>query len=82
MLICGRNYKGTMSENCSECKVTDDENHRLNECSKFRSTNRYDNASKIQFDDIYTNDASKVSQVVNEIDKVWNLEYGGNKMQI
>merc|ERR1711895_149619 len=40
MLICGRNYKRTISENCNECKVTDDENHRLKECRKFRNTNR------------------------------------------
>merc|ERR1711895_155765 len=55
MVICGRNYKGTMSENCNECKVTDD-------------------ANKVQFNDIYTNDTHKVNQVVNKIDKVWNLE--------
>ena len=30
MLECGIDYKGTMTQICRLCELTDDENHRLN----------------------------------------------------
>ena len=33
MLECGTNFKGTMSQTCHTYKNTDNEHHRLNECS-------------------------------------------------
>ena len=35
-----------MSEICGTCNVVDDENHRLNFCSRFRELNLFDNAEK------------------------------------
>ena len=34
VLECGKNYKGTMRETCDSCNSIDDENHRINFCSK------------------------------------------------
>ena len=36
MLDCGVNYKGTKSELCSQCNIIDNEDHRLNNCIKYR----------------------------------------------
>ena len=38
MLECGIDYKGTMTQICRSCEVTDDENHHLNECINFSQT--------------------------------------------
>ena len=55
MLECGKNFKGTMSESCSECGTIDDEEHRLNNCRKWAEINNV-GKEKIDFNDIYSND--------------------------
>ena len=49
MLQCGKNFKGTMKEICDTCNTIDDENHRLNDCIKWRTINLYDSAEKTDF---------------------------------
>ena len=53
MLQCvkniSNNYGGKL---CSEYMVKDDENHRINDCKKWSGVNRYNNPTKIKFDDI------------------------------
>ena len=78
MLECGKNYKGTMSERCRSCKVTDDENHRLNECTMF------DNASlnpECNFDDIYSTENDVIDNIVRRLEKVWELRYANGRMR-
>ena len=70
MLECGQNFKGTLHEMCVECKVIDDENHRLNYCSKYKTrsnTNEY-----INFDDIYCNNIAMVRPVLVGMERIWN----------
>ena len=69
MLQCGKNFKGTMRELCEHCNCIDDENHRLNECKKFVTTEGY---PTVNFDDIYSNDITVIRNVINAIEKIWN----------
>ena len=82
MLLCGKNFKGNSSETCLECNnTTDNEDHRLNYCKEWKEVNRYDEELKINFDDIYSVEKEKLDITIDEIEKVWNLEYGNNGMR-
>ena len=74
MLECGQNYKGTTSEICSTCEVTDNENHRLNVCPKFRSVNRYDVKEKFSFNNIYSQDVNTLKNAIQVKGNVWNTK--------
>ena len=74
MLECGKNFKGKMPEICGTCNVIDDENHRLNHCSKFRETNMYDNLLKVDFTKIYSHDINVIREILPKIQKVWNTK--------
>ena len=52
MLECGKNFKGTQSETCNVCNVKDDEDHRLNHCTKYRNINLCDDTEKVDFREI------------------------------
>ena len=55
MLDCANNFKnGNGGELCSVCNVTDDENHRINFCSKFQNVNLYNSPMKFDFRSIYS----------------------------
>ena len=54
MLECGKNFEGTKSVNCGNCNVHDDEGHRINDCSKFRTVNYFDNDTKVDFNLIFS----------------------------
>ena len=73
MLECGKNYKGTKSETSNDCNELDDENHRLNYCSKYRDINFFNHTLKIDFRDIYSNDELVLRKIVDGIKKVWNV---------
>ena len=53
MLECGANFKNSNDTLCPVCKTIDNEDHRLNFCIRFRATNYYDHAEKVNFNDIY-----------------------------
>ena len=76
MLECGLNFKGTLPEICPVCNVTDDEQHRLNYCNRFRATNLFDSTEKVRFDDIYETDFAIVKKTLTSIKNVWNLKTG------
>ena len=80
MLTCGKNFKGTMSEICSTCNVIDDENHRLNYCSKFRDTNLYDCTEKEDFTKIFSHDIDVVRDILPKIQRVWNTKTARGSM--
>ena len=70
MLECGKNFKGTLQEMCNVCKCIDNENHRLNDCTKFRPTMK--SHPPVNFDDIYSNDLTKIRSVINAIEMIWD----------
>ena len=74
MLECGHNYKGTLSSECVICKCLDDEEHRMNHCKKLAEVNYHDQAGKVNFDTIYTNDVDTLKIIVERISHVWNVE--------
>ena len=80
MLECGVNYKGTMSTQCKQCKVDDDENHRLNDCKAYRFINLYNNPQKVNFGDVYSHDIQIVRDILKCIEKVWNTKTANGTM--
>ena len=78
MLECGKNMKGTMTENCSVCNVIDDEQHRLTTCKK---RSNLDTNTEIQFQDIYSEDTDKLNNIMNEIEKTWDTRYTNGRMK-
>ena len=81
MLECGVNYRGTLRDTCQECKVIDTEDHRLNYCKKYASTNRYAQTEKVQFEDIYSNDINVVKRAIKAIEQVWDTKSAHGTMR-
>ena len=73
MLDCGKNYKGRASEMCLTCNKKDDENHRLNDCIKWRTNNLYDADITVNFNNVYSNDINVLKVIIPYIQKVWNV---------
>ena len=73
MLECG--------ENCWDFNIIDDEHHRLNICTKWEDTNNANNHTKTNFQDIYSEDKDVLNNVINEIEKVWELKYANGRMK-
>ena len=81
MLECGRNFKGSMRETCNECNAVDDEDHRLNYCSKFRGVNNFDSPHKVVFKNVFSNDPSIFQKILKTIDQVWNTQTSHGTMR-
>ena len=81
-LECATNYKhGYGGEICKTCSVIDDENHRINKCSRFKETNLYHSPLEYDFYGIYTDDDDNVDRTIEVIGHIWNLENGRNEMR-
>ena len=81
MLHFGNNFKNKFPLNCNECDVIDDENHRLNYCSKWQHLNFYNETEKIIFDDIYSDNYDIVKRILTCINKIWNTSNGNGSMK-
>ena len=83
MLDCRRNFKkGYGGDECSVCKVVDDENHRINYCPKYQDRNLSMSAIKFEFASIYSENEKTVKRTLEVINHLWNLENGGNIMRM
>ena len=80
MLECGANFKNSRSVICTVCKTSDNEDHRLNHCVRFKSTNYCDQMEKVNFDDVYSTDINVLKSVIAKIDKVWNTRNAHGSM--
>ena len=80
MLECGANFKNSRSVTCSTCNATDNEDHRLNHCIRFRATNNYDKSEKCNFDDVHSNDTDTLKKIIVSISKVWNTRNAHGSM--
>ncbi len=80
MLECGKNYKGTNAENCNQCNVYDDENHRLNNCQKYREINFYETDTKVDFNLIHSNDTTVLRNIISNLECVWSTRNGHGTM--
>ena len=80
MLECGANFKNRSSTLCQTCKNRDDEDHRLNNCIRFRATNNYDLVEKTNFDDVFSDDTNVLKNVITKISKLWNTRNAHGSM--
>ena len=80
MLECGHNYKGSMNEKCRRCNTIDDENHRLNHCILYRTTNFYDSREKVNFQNVYSDDINVLRSIIPKLGKVWNTRSAHGNM--
>ena len=83
MLNCAANFSdGHGGKLCPECKVTDDEDHRINSCPKWASINLCNREPKINFELIHSDDVDESIKVVSAIISMWDLENGKNCMRM
>ena len=61
---------------CPECKVEDNENHRINHCGAHKNVNRYASIEKINFSKVYSDNIDELNSIADDICKVWDLNYG------
>ena len=80
MLECGKNFRGTQNELCDVCRCTDDEEHRLNQCIKYREINYYSAEDKIAFASVYSSDTNLLDPILKRIRVVWNINNGHGTM--
>ena len=80
MLECGKNFKGTLDVRCGVCDKLDDEEHRLNVCTKYLNINYSQNHTTLSFDAIYSNDMDTIKMIIERIEKVWNVKTGHGTM--
>ena len=80
MLQCGKNFKGSDLVNCNTCNVVDDENHRLNYCTKWKDTNLLNSDITIDFKNVYSNDIETLRVIIPYIQKVWNVKNANGTM--
>ena len=78
MLQCAANFKGSYGDKeCRNCKTQDNENHRINFCKVWSKINLVNEAEKVDFENIYSENENESIKVVKEIIKMWDL--GNNK---
>ena len=83
MLDCAKNYKnGYKGDLCSVCGTTDDENHRINFCTKFSRINLCNSLVKFDFRCIYSQDPETVDRAIDVVSMLWNLSNGKNEMRL
>ena len=78
MLKCGRNQGGSIKKICDLCNVLDDEEPRLNECTKW--ANNKDEPEKIPFEQIYSSDLGSLREILYRITPIWNTKNGQGSM--
>ena len=82
MLQCGANFqKGYGNKECKECKVKDDESHRINSCKVYSNINLYNTSENVDFNLIYSNDMVECMKIVEKILIMWDLANGKNTMR-
>ena len=83
MLDCAKNFKmGHGGENCNHCKVIDDENHRINDCRKYKQRNLHDSPLKFDFRLINSDDDEIIDWVLEVVCELWDLGRGNNSMKL
>ena len=80
MLVCGKNFRGTINYICPICNTIDNEEHRLNECVNYESINYSNSDEKIPFETIYSDDQVVLKTIFERINKVWNVKTGRGAM--
>ena len=82
MLQCGKNFKCTISSQCLKCNAPDSEDHRLNVCPTFSTTNFIDNVESVPFECVFSDNVEILRKVILCINKVWDLKNGHGSMRL
>ena len=79
MLKCANNFSnGHGTKMCDKCKVIDNEDHRIIDCTKWEGVNLINKSQRLSFNDIYLDN---YEQVVETILSLWDFENGKNVMR-
>ena len=82
MLKCTNNFKSGLGRaECTNCKVIDDEDHRINSCYLYRDLNLYFSPIKYDFQSIFLDDDDAINRTLEVVGHLWNLENGENEMK-
>ena len=83
MLDCRANFsKGYGGKMCAECKVLDDESHRVNDCVLYANVNLFSSDVRVDFSMIHSDDEEQIGKVIRAILSMWDLEYGRNSVKV
>ena len=63
------------------CESTDDENHRINECSTWKETNYLNKEQKPSLDDIFSREFNVLNNAIKVIQNVWEVKYANGRMR-
>ena len=80
MLECGKNFRGTLPEQCITCNEIDTEEHRMNVCTKYININHFHDDKKLPFDTIFSSNVESLRAIIQKIEKVWNVSSGHGTM--
>ena len=64
--------KGTLASICPSCNVPDNEQHRLNDCTKWSTLRE---PVLVNFDMVYSNVLDEIRPVLTEIGHLWDMKY-------
>ena len=83
MLECAKNYKNKYKSTiCKECMMEDNEEHRINNCIRYRNTNNYDKYDeKFDYKLVYSVQPEELKIAARAILNVWDLTNGRNAMR-
>ena len=82
MLKCANNFSnGHGTKMCDKCKVIDNEDHMINDCTKWEGVNLINKSQRISFNDIYLGNYEQCLEVVETILSLWDLENEKNEMR-
>ena len=79
MLECGSNYRGTIPSTCHSCSTADDENHRLNFCTLYSEFNLANEVTKVDFNDVFSDDHLVLTPILTHVQKVWECQYANGR---
>ena len=81
-LQCAANLgMGYGTKECSECGVTDNEDHRINQCVQWCDVNLSGAVEKMNFMDISSEDRVKSLKIIERVLMMWDLGNGKNVMR-
>ena len=82
MLECSKNYSHKYgTKTCKECLTIDNEEHRLNNCKRWRNVNLFNYDVEIDFNLIYSQNVEILKSIASILQSVWNLENHCNEMR-
>ena len=81
MLDCAKNFEGRYGKKeCNVCSVIDDENHRVNDCVRWKSVNLYLSTTKADLNLVYSMERDELERIADVVLAIWDLKNGRNSI--